>query len=132
VPGDPALINRHLAFYILTGEITVRFIQVFVFAGLVALVPLLGLRWRQHSFGVATGFGLYSTVMLLTTVKFSDFGTRFTFLWGVTSLVAYSFTVVIWIWFFSAPQKPEAPTSELLAPTPGDLSRYKDALRKMM
>ena len=120
-----------LLFYIVVGEIAVRFVQVFVFAGLVTLVPLLGLRWRQYPFGVATGFGLYATVMLLTTTKFSDFGTRFKFLWGVTSLVAYSLAVLIWIWFFSVPQKAETPSSELSAPSPGDLKQYKDALRRM-
>jgi hypothetical protein len=118
-----------ILFYIVLGETAVRFVQVFVFAGLVTLVPVLGLRWRQYSFGVATGFGLYATVMLLTTVKFSDFGTRFKLLWGWTSLVAYSLTVVIWIWFFSTPQKTETSVVEL--PSPNDLTRYKEALRRM-
>jgi hypothetical protein len=121
-----------LLFYsIIVGEIAVRFVQVLVFAGLVTLVPLLGLRWRQYPFGVATGFGLYATVALLTTTKFSDFGTRFIFLWGATSLVAYSAAVLIWIWFFSVPQKAETPSPELSAPSPGDLKQYKDALRRM-
>jgi hypothetical protein len=117
--------------YIVLGEIAVRFVQVLVFAGLVTLVPLIGLRWRQYPFGVATGFGLYATVMLLITVKFSDFGTKFKFLWGITSLVAYSVAVLIWIWFFSVPQKIETPVSELSASSPGDLKKYKDALRRM-
>jgi len=29
------------------GEIAVRFVQVFVFAGLVTLVPVLGFRWSS-------------------------------------------------------------------------------------
>jgi hypothetical protein len=127
----PTQFTRHIAFYILVGEIAVRFVQVFIFAGLVTLVPILGLRWRQYPFGVATGFGLYSTVSLLTTTAFSDFGTRFTFLWGVTSLVAYSLTVLIWIWFFSVPQKSETPAPELSALSPADLKKYKNALRRM-
>ncbi len=118
-------------FYIILGETAVRFVQVIVFAGLVTLVPVLGLRWRQYPFGVATGFGLYATVMLLTTAKYSDFGTRFKFLWDMTSLVAYSVAVLIWIWFFSVPQKAQTPSSELSAPSPGDLKQYKDALRRM-
>jgi hypothetical protein len=117
--------------YIVLGEIAVRFVQVFVFASLVTLVPLIGLRWRQYPFGVATGFGLYATVMLLTTIKFSDFGTRFKLLWGITSLVAYSVAVLIWIWFFSVPQKLETTSLELSVPSPGDLKQYKDALRRM-
>ena len=117
--------------YIVVGEIAVRFVQVLVFAGLVTLAPVLGLRWRQYPFGVATGFGLYATVMLLSTTKYSDFGTRFKLLWGWTSLVAYSVAVLIWIWFFSVPQKVEPTSSQLSVPSPGDLNRYKDVLRRM-
>ncbi len=127
----PTHSGRSLAFYIMVGEIAVRLVQVFIFAGLVTLVPLLGLKWRQYPFGVAMGFGLYATIALLTTTSFSDFGTRFTFLWSVVSLVAYSVAVLIWIWFFSVPQKAQTPSSELSAPSPGDLKQYKDALRRM-
>ncbi|MGA8272745.1 MAG: hypothetical protein WB919_14385 [Candidatus Sulfotelmatobacter sp.] len=127
----PTQFGHGLSFYILVGEIAVRFVQVFVFAGLVTFVPLLGLRWRQYPFGIATGFGLYATVALLINLKLSDFGTRFTFLWSVTSVVAYSLAVLIWIWFFGAPQKEVTPSSELPAPSPGELKQYKDALRRM-
>jgi hypothetical protein len=127
----PTPFTRRLAFYILIGEIAVRFVQVFIFAGLVTLVPLLGLRWRQYPFGVAAGFGLYSTIALLITTKLSDFGTRFMFLWNLVSLVAYSLTVLIWIWFFSVPQKSETPAPELSALSPADLKKYKNALRRM-
>ena len=127
----PTQFSRRLAFYILIGEIAVRFVEVFIFAGLVTLVRVLGLRWRQYPFGVAAGFGLYATVALLITTKLSDFGTRFMFLWNVTSLVAYSLAVLIWIWFFSVPQKAQTPSSELSVPSPGDLKHYKDALRRM-
>jgi hypothetical protein len=127
----PTQFSRRLAFYILIGEIAVRFVEVFIFAGLVTLVRVLGLRWRQYPFGVAMGFGLYATVALLITTKLSDFGTRFMFLWNVVSLVAYSLAVLIWIWFFSVPQKAPTPNSELSAPSPGVLKQYKDALRRM-
>jgi hypothetical protein len=127
----PVQFTHRIAYYILVGEIAVRFVQVFIFAGLVSLVPLIGLRWRQHPFGIATGFGLYATVALLVSTKLSDFGTRFMFLWNVTSLVAYSLAVLIWIWFFSAPQKKEISSTELSGPSPADLKQYKNALRRM-
>jgi hypothetical protein len=127
----PTQFGHGVAFYILAGEIAVRFVQVFIFAGMVTLVPLLGLRWRQYAFGTATGFGVYATVALLINLKLSDFGTRFTFSWDVVSLVAYSVAVLIWIWFFSVPQKVATPNSELSAPSPGVLKQYKDALRRM-
>jgi hypothetical protein len=127
----PVQFTHPIAYYVLVGEIAVRFVQVFIFAGLVSLVPLIGLRWRQHPFGIATGFGLYATVSLLISTKLSDFGTRFMFLWNATSLVAYSVAVLIWIWFFSAPQKMETPRTEFSTPSPTDLKQYKNALRRM-
>lgn len=129
--SDASRLGGRLMLFIAIGETAVRFVQVLVFAGLVSSVALLGLRWRQYSFGIATGFGVYSTVALLMTTKFSDFGTKFIPLWSLTSLVAYSVAVLIWIWFFSVPQKAETPSSELSAPSPGDLKQYKDALRRM-
>jgi len=78
------------------------------------------------------GFGLYSTVALLITLKLSDFGTGFKFLWGVASLVAYSLAVLIWIWFFSFPQKEEpAPNPEQVAFALDTLNRYLEWLRRM-
>jgi len=118
--------------YIVTGEIAVRFVQVFMFLGLGALASFFGLRWRQYPLGIAAGFGLYSTVALLSTVKFSDFGTRFTFLWRVSSLVAYSLAVLIWIWFFRTPREEEPPLDpELVAHYMAVLEQYMGWIRRM-
>jgi hypothetical protein len=86
-----------LLYFVVVGEIAVRFVQVLAFVGLVAFVTFFGFRWRRHSLGIAAGFGLYSTVALPITIRLSDVGTRFAFLWGVISLVAYSLAVLIWI-----------------------------------
>jgi hypothetical protein len=128
----PPQVRGRLLLWVVTGEIAVRFAQVLVFAGMVAFVPLLGLRWRQQPLGIAMGFGLYSTVALLITLKFSEFGTTFKFFWGVASLVAYSLAVLIWIWFFSVPQKEEpAPNPEQVAFALDTLNRYLEWLRRM-
>ncbi len=121
-----------LLLYIVTAEIAVRFVQVFMFIGLGALASFFGLRWRQYPLGIAAGFGLYSTVELLSTIKFSDFGTRFKFWWDVAPLVAYSVAVLIWIWFFRAPQEEEAPLDpEVLAHYTAVLEKYRNAIRRM-
>jgi len=121
-----------LYFYIVTGEIAVRFVQVLIFVGLGGLASFFGLRWRQYPLGIATGFGLYSTVYLLTTIKFSDFGTRFKFWWDMSSIVAYSLAVLIWIWFFRAPQKEEPPLDpEKVAQYLTMLEQYKKVMRRM-
>jgi hypothetical protein len=129
--SSPPQVQGRVFYSIVVGEIAVRFVQVIIFAGLATLVPLFGFRWRQYAYGIATGFGLYATTALLITTKFSDFGTRFTFLWDITLLVAYSLAVLIWIWFFSIPEKTEIPDSTLSAPPPGVLQEYKNTLRRM-
>jgi hypothetical protein len=121
-----------LYFYIVTGEIAVRFVQVFIFVGLGSLASFFGLRWRQYPLGIAAGFGLYSTVYLLTTIKFSDFGTGFKFWWDMSSVVAYSLAVLIWIWFFRAPQKEEPPLDpEVVTHYLTMLEQYKNWMRRM-
>jgi hypothetical protein len=101
--------SGRLAFAAVVCEVAVRLVQVLTFA---LLLPLLGLGWRQYTFGIAAGFGLYAGFMLPTTMRFSNIGTRFAFRWGVISLVAYSLAVLIWIWVFSAPQKAESSSSD--------------------
>jgi hypothetical protein len=86
--------------WILVGESSIRFLQVLFFVLLCALVPLIGLRWRRQAFGIAAGFGLFATIALASTLKISHFVTRFTFVWGVTTLVGYSIAVLIWLFFF--------------------------------
>jgi hypothetical protein len=118
--------------YIVTAEIVVRFVQVLIFVGLGTLAAFFGLRWRQYPLGIATGFGLYATVALLSTIKFSDFGTRFKFFWGLSSVVAYSLAVVIWIWFFRVPQEEEPPLDpKLVAHYIAVLEQYMGWMRRM-
>lgn len=121
-----------LLLYIVTGEIAVRFVQLLIFLGLGAMVSFFGLRWRQYPLGIAAGFGLYSMVALLTTTRISDFGTRFAFLWKMSSLVAYSLAVLIWIWFFRVAREEEPPLDpQLVAHYTAVLEQYLGWMRRM-
>jgi hypothetical protein len=119
-----------LLYYVVVGEIAVRFAQVLLFIGLAGFFWLSSFRWSLCVLGISTGFGLYSAVALLITIKLSDLGTRFTFLWGVISLVAYSLAVLIWIWSFSMPQEHEPSPAKPAAVTRDELRQYLDELRK--
>jgi hypothetical protein len=127
----PPQVHGRLLLCIVVGEIAVRFVQILVFVGLVGFIALFGFRWRQYPLGIAAGFGLYSTVALLITTKLSDIGTRFTFSWGVISLVAYSVAVLIWIGFFGVPQKEQPPLDPRVAKHYiALLERYLNVLRR--
>jgi len=127
----PPQVHGRLLLCIVVGEIAVRFVQIIVFVGMVGFIALFGFRWRQYPLGIAAGFGLYSTVALLITTKLSDIGTRSNFLLGVISLVAYSVTVLIWIGFFSVPQKEQHPLDPKVAKHYiALLERYLNVLRR--
>ena len=96
-----------LLYNVVVFEIAVRFAQVLLFIGLAGFFWLSSFRWSPCVLGISAGFGLYSAVALLITIKLSDIGTRFTFLWGVISLVTYSLAVLIWICSFSMPRELE-------------------------
>ena len=127
----PPQFSTLLRVWIVTSELAVRLLQVSVFALLVGLVSFLGLRWRQHAFGISAGFGIYATVALLATTKFSEFGTGFMFTWGVLLIVAYSIAVLIWIWFFSMPTLTEQICNAEPPLSLQELERYKQIARRI-
>lgn len=117
--------------WIVGAELGVRLLQVAMFALLVTLVLLFGLRWRQQAFGICAGYGLFATVALLTTTKFYEFGTKFKFWWGLVSAITYSIAVLIWLWYFSVPPKTEPPRAEQPPLSAQELGRYKEIVRRV-
>lgn len=127
----PMGLHNHLVVVIVLSEIAVRFLESLIFAVLVTLVPLIGLQWRQYPFGIAMGFGVYSTTALLTTIRLSILGTRYQFVWTWAVLGSYSAAVLIWLWFFSAKEKPAPPGT--INPTLSfeELKLYRRLLRRI-
>jgi hypothetical protein len=117
--------------WIVGAEMGVRLLQVAMFALLVSLVLLFGLRWRQPAFGICAGYGLFATVALLTTTKFYEFGANFKFLWGLVSIITYSIAVMIWLWYFSVPAKTEPPRAGQPPLTAQEMGRYKEIVRRV-
>ncbi|MFZ1007158.1 MAG: hypothetical protein WAN65_09990 [Candidatus Sulfotelmatobacter sp.] len=118
-----------LLYYIVVGEIAVRFVEVL--AVLLTVVPLFGFRRHRYALGIAAGFGFYSVVELLNTIKFADLGTTFKFWWNVISIGAYSIGVLIWIWFFRVPQE-DVPLPTLQQVSVTDAPRqYPGRLRRL-
>lgn len=117
--------------WIVGAELGVRLLQVALFALLVMLVLLFGVRWRQQAFGICAGYGLYATVALLTTTRFYEIGTKFKYLWGAVSVIAYSIAVLIWLWYFSLPIEIEPPRAEQPPVSAQEMGRYKEIVRRV-
>jgi hypothetical protein len=117
--------------WVVKAELGLRFLQVLLFLLLFALVTFVGVRWRQHHFGISAGYGIYAAVNLFTTTKYYESGTKFTFLWGWISVITYTVAVLIWLWYFSTPIKVEIASSEQPPLSLQDLERYKDIARRV-
>jgi hypothetical protein len=130
--NSPPHFSHPVDAWFITFELGVRVFQGLLFAVLVFCVAVFGLRWRQYAFGISTGFGFYATVGLLTVSKFSDFGTKVRILVGWVLVGAYSVTVLIWIWFFRKPQKPDPPGPEItLVQARKELEEYRRFLQRI-
>jgi magnesium-transporting ATPase (P-type) len=91
---------------ILTAEVGVRLVQAGVFVLLIVLAAVLGLRWQQYAFGISAGFGVYACTTLMASALRSVFGTNFDQLWAMALVVAYTWAVLIWVWYFRVSRSP--------------------------
>src|SRR5205085_11655623 len=117
--------------WIVGGEMCARIIEVAMFLLLLVFVAVLGLRWREHQFGISAGFGIYAAFALLASTKYYEIGSRFNLWWSVISVVSYTVAVLIWLWYFSTPIKVEPTRNEQPPLSLQDLERYKDLARRV-
>ncbi|HEY6183727.1 MAG TPA: hypothetical protein VIW67_15880 [Terriglobales bacterium] len=113
------------------GEMCARIIEVAMFLLLLVFVAVLGVRWREHQFGISAGFGIYAACALLASTKYYEIGSKFNLWFSVISLVSYTVAVLIWLWYFSTPVAVEVPSSDEPPLSLQDLERYKDIARRV-
>jgi hypothetical protein len=77
-------------------ERSVRIVQVGVLLSVFAFSSFLGLRWRNHVFGVALGYGLYAATDLAMITYVSHFGATSAYKALVIDELAYIVTIVTW------------------------------------
>jgi hypothetical protein len=116
---------------VLVAELGVRFLQVLMFVLLLVLAAFYGLRWRQPAFGICAGYGIYASVNLLTTTKYYESGTEFTYLWGWVSVITYTIAVLIWLLYFAAPIEEETLRGKGPPLSAQELERYKEIVRRV-
>jgi hypothetical protein len=80
----------------LTGERCVRVIQCGLILFLLVFSRYLGISWRQHSFGVALGFGGFASVEL-SMVAFGVGGHISSTTADLVNMAAYNVAILVWL-----------------------------------
>jgi hypothetical protein len=114
-------------------QTAVRCLQLGVFFLIFLLARVFDLDYRQYAFGIAAGFGIAATGILLGTLVRTGFGLKFLIFFQYVPSVAYCIAVTVWLASFVRPE-PEDPfrdfrhlfTPELFVK---QLQRYKQEVR---
>jgi hypothetical protein len=115
---------------ILTAWICLRSVQVASVVFLLIFARYMGVSWRQHSFGIALGFAIFSVVELVLLASWDGYHLS-TVLAGLINVGAYSFSLLIWLGYALAkrpetkstllqPQRWEQRVSDIQYPVPVD------------
>ena len=115
---------------VVTGMLVLRRTTSIVEVGLLAFLCLFirafAIPWRHYLFGLTVGFAVYRAAELFITAARVHWGASLNLLndWGV--VVAYNFTVVLWVSYFVLPHSQEVSIKYI----PGSqLQQWNDALR---
>lgn len=114
-------------------QIAVRCLQLGVFFLIFWLARLFDLDYRQYAFGIAAGFGIAATGILLGTLVRTGLGLKFIIFFQYVPTVAYCIAVTVWLASFVRPE-PDDPfrhfrhlfTPELFLE---QLQRYKQEVK---
>jgi hypothetical protein len=117
---------------IITGQRCVRMIQVGMVLFLLFFAHYVGISRRQHSFGIALGFGSFAVIELILICSFV--GKHLTGPWmSILNMTAYNSTLLIWFGYVALrspardasmsllqPQRWEQSLSDIHHPLPAD------------
>ncbi len=100
---------------ILTTQRCVRFVQVGMVLFLLFFAHYLGVSRRQHSFGIALGFGCFSAVELLLIASWA--GNHLHNPWmSIVNMIAYNSTLLVWLGYVALKNPARDASMQLLQP----------------
>jgi len=100
---------------ILTSQRCVRIIQVGMVLFLLFFANYVGISRRQHSFGIALGFGSFAVVELLLICSWV--GKHLADPWiSIVNMTAYNASLIVWVSYVCAKSIVREPSNTLLRP----------------
>jgi hypothetical protein len=110
--ASPTATQGPLVQAVMTVQRCIRVIQCGLILFLLVFSRYLGVSWRQHSFGIALGFGSFAAVEL-TLVALNASGYAREHIVSIFNTVAYNMAIVIWF-AYAAAKSPSRKTSATL------------------
>ncbi len=131
----PAEVKRAFATIIFL-EIAIRFLELGLLFLFFTLVRFFHMRWRQHAFGIALGFGISGAGSLVIFLLRSEFGTKLDYVVRIAPPIAYTLAVVVWLLTFISPE----PIHPLQGPPPAltpeemlaEVRQYSSTVKKIL
>ncbi|HEX5434399.1 MAG TPA: hypothetical protein VFY05_09200 [Candidatus Angelobacter sp.] len=131
----PAQVNRAFAAIIFL-ELAVRFLQIGILFLFFGLVRFFHMRWRQHAFGIALGFGISAAGNLAAFLLRSEFGTKMNHFVRMSPPIAYTVAVVVWLLTFLIPPPDNRLLSQASGLTPeemlAEVRQYRSSVKRIL
>jgi hypothetical protein len=87
----------------------------------------LGISWKNHCFGLALGFGVYSSTILVLDSLRSQFGAEWNTTYSILQGVCYTGAVLVWTVYVFSPEPVRVSVEARFEPKPV-LHRWNEAL----
>ncbi len=90
-----------------------RLMQCVLLAFLILFSTYFGISWRQHTFGIALGMGLFASVELAATAARSDVGWIGDGTYGLVTRVGHACATLIWAAYLLRPEPTRLPAERV-------------------
>ena len=94
-------------------ERSVRVMQCGMVLLMILCSPYLGLRRRNHIFGIATGFGVLAAIDLIAVAAVSRLGYSAATFFTLARMTAFNFAAVLWTVYLLSPEPARGPALQL-------------------
>ncbi len=112
--GSPPSAHEWIVHAVLISERCVRLIQCGLVMFLIVFSRYLGITWKQHSCGIALGFGGFALVELLVVAGTASHSVNQTTS-SLLVMVTYNLTILVWMFYMSRKQQMPESAANLLA-----------------
>jgi hypothetical protein len=120
---------RGIANAVLLAAEAVRIVEVGLIMFLFLSSSAFGLHWRQSTFGIALGLGMYAAVELTTVTLMTHLSTSATEELSLVRGLAFNFSLFIWLGYLLVPERA---TSSAEIPKRAQLEQWNQAVMELI